>query len=57
MSNPAPRAVRYVVFHKPGSKWQSGLEVSDNSRQAWIADPDGIWPLQPPADWIRNAHV
>ena len=29
MSNPAPRPVRYVVFHTPGPKWQQGIDFRE----------------------------
>ena len=29
MSNSTPRPVRYVVFHKPGPKWQYGVGFSE----------------------------
>lgn len=29
MSNPTPRPVRYVVFHKPGPKWQYGVDFRE----------------------------
>jgi len=29
MSNPTTRPVRYVVFHKPGSKWQHGVDFRE----------------------------
>ena len=47
MSNASASSIRYVVFHTPGPAWRPGVDVSeislgmDNSRQAWIADPDG----------------
>ena len=29
MSNPAPRPVRYVVFHRPGPRWQPGIDFRE----------------------------
>ena len=29
MSNPAPPFIRHVVFHRPGSKWQYGLDFRE----------------------------
>lgn len=29
MSNPNSRPIRYVVFHKPGPKWQSGVDFRE----------------------------
>ena len=29
MSNPAPPSIRQVVFHRPGPKWQSGLDFRE----------------------------
>ena len=29
MSNPAPLPVRYVVFHRPGPKWKSGIDFRE----------------------------
>jgi uncharacterized protein YciI len=29
MSNSVPRPIRYVVFHRPGPKWQSGLDFRE----------------------------
>ena len=29
MTNPTPRPVRYVVFHRPGPKWQNGLDFRE----------------------------
>jgi len=29
MSNLIPRPVRYVVFHKPGPKWMSGIDFRE----------------------------
>ena len=29
MSNSTPRPVRYVVFHKPGPKWQYGVDFGE----------------------------
>ena len=29
MSNPAPRPVRHVVFHHPGSKWKPGVDFRE----------------------------
>jgi uncharacterized protein YciI len=29
MSNPNPRPVRYVVFHRPGPKWQDGVDFRE----------------------------
>ena len=29
MSNSTPRPVRYVVFHKPGPKWQYGGDFKE----------------------------
>ncbi|MGZ9225985.1 MAG: YciI family protein [Anaerolineales bacterium] len=29
MSNPAPRPVRYVVFHRPGPKWQHAVDFRE----------------------------
>ena len=29
MSNSTPRPVRYVVFHKPGPKWQYGVDFRE----------------------------
>ena len=26
MSSPSPRPIRYVVFHRPGPKWQQGVD-------------------------------
>lgn len=26
MSNPSPRLVRYVIFHRSGPKWQNGID-------------------------------
>lgn len=26
MSNPTPPSIRYVLFHKPGPKWQYGVD-------------------------------
>lgn len=31
MSNPAPRPVRYVVFHRPGPKWQQGIDFREQA--------------------------
>jgi len=29
MPNPNPRPVRYVVFHRPGPKWQTGADFRE----------------------------
>jgi uncharacterized protein YciI len=29
MSNPTPRLIRYVVFHRPGPKWQTGQDFRE----------------------------
>src|SRR5688572_6004522 len=29
MSNPAPPSIRHVVFHRPGPKWQYGLDFRE----------------------------
>ena len=29
MSNSAPRPIRYVVFHKPGPKWEHGVDFRE----------------------------
>jgi len=29
VSNPNPRPVRYVVFHRPGPKWQYGVDFRE----------------------------
>jgi uncharacterized protein YciI len=29
MSNPNPRPVHYVVFHRPGPKWQYGVDFRE----------------------------
>lgn len=29
MSNPAPPSIRYVVFHRPGPKWQYGVNFRE----------------------------
>jgi uncharacterized protein YciI len=29
VSNSAPRSVRYVVFHRPGPKWQQGVDFRE----------------------------
>jgi uncharacterized protein YciI len=31
VSNPAPRPVRYVVFHRPGPKWQPGIDFREQA--------------------------
>lgn len=31
MSNSVHRPVRYVVFHKPGSKWQRGVDFREQA--------------------------
>ncbi|HLO15646.1 MAG TPA: YciI family protein [Anaerolineales bacterium] len=38
MSDLIPRPVRYVVFHKPGSKWQYGVDFRE---QAGVGDHVG----------------
>ena len=29
MSSPASRPIRYVVFHRPGSKWKTGIDFRE----------------------------
>ena len=29
MSNPTPPSIRYVVFHTPGPKWQTGVDFRE----------------------------
>ena len=29
MSNPNPHPIRYVVFHRPGPKWQTGVDFRE----------------------------
>jgi uncharacterized protein YciI len=29
MSNPAPPPIRYVVFHRPGPRWQPGVDFRE----------------------------
>ena len=29
MSNPGPRPIRYVVIHRPGPKWQTGVDFRE----------------------------
>lgn len=29
MSIPSPRPVRYVIFHRPGPKWQNGIDFRE----------------------------
>lgn len=29
MSNPAPRPIRYVVFHTPGPQWKTGIDFRE----------------------------
>ena len=31
MSNPTPRPIRYVVFHRPGSQWQTGVDFREQT--------------------------
>ncbi len=29
MSNPTPRPIRFVVFHRPGPTWQNGVDFRE----------------------------
>ena len=31
MTNPNPRPIRYVVFHHPGPKWQTGVSFREQA--------------------------